>query len=81
MTTDDEILQLHQPHPPPCVYCGSYNIVEDGFAPRCQEADCTAEMDAINAAGKGRHPLFGCFECDYDSDGNLIAYDNKGETP
>ena len=45
--------------PRPCDYCGGWNIVDDGFAPRCQDADCTGESDAIDAdIAAGKHHSF-----------------------
>ena len=45
--------------PRPCDYCGGFNIVDDGFSPRCQDADCTGEWDAMQASGK--HHSFASF--------------------
>ena len=48
--------------PRPCDYCGGWNIVDDGFSPRCQDADCTGEEDAIRAdESSGKHHSFASF--------------------
>lgn len=51
--------------PRPCNYCGGWNIVDDGFAPRCQDWDCTGEYDAAIASGRSYdHPLAALFDGD-----------------
>ena len=56
-------MTLSQDTPPrPCDYCGGWNIVDDGFAPRCQDADCTGESDAMQESRKsGKHYSFAEF--------------------
>ena len=57
-------MTLSEDTPPrPCDYCGGWNIVDDGFFPRCQDADCTGEYDAAIASGRSfDHPLAALFD-------------------
>ena len=60
--------------PRPCDYCGGWNIVDDGFLPRCQDADCTGEVDAMIASGKP-HSFAAFLAALFDGDDTDIPLD------